>query len=94
LTVDPASATPLIAGELLFAGEAGFDASEAGRAGAVESSTYVTAELEQPETLPATSVAMALNVVEESSATATVIPVANVAAEAVAIAAPVHEAVV
>jgi hypothetical protein len=79
---------------LSFAGPAGVDAREVGSAGAVESSTYVTEELEQPETLPAASVAVALNVVEESSATAIVIPVANAAAEPVAAGAPVQVPVV
>jgi hypothetical protein len=95
LTVDPASAVPLIAGELLFAGPAGVDASEAGSAGAVESSTYVTEELEQPETLPAASVEVALNVVDVSSETATAMPgEENAAAVPVAVGAPVHVAVV
>jgi len=39
LTVEPASAVPEIAGELLFAGEAGEEPSDEGSAGAVESST-------------------------------------------------------
>jgi hypothetical protein len=39
LTVEPASATPEILGELSFAGETGVEPSEAGWAGAVESST-------------------------------------------------------
>ena len=94
MTVEPASAVPEMAGELLFAGPAGVAAREAGRAGAVESSTYVTEEVEQPLTLPAASVAVALNVVEPSSATATVIPVANAAAVPVAVAAPVQDPVV
>ena len=58
LTVEPASAAPLIEGLLLFAGEAGLTEREEGAAGAVESSTYAT-PLEQPETLPAVSVAVA-----------------------------------
>ena len=73
MTVEPASATPEILGELSFAGETGVEPSEAGSAGAVESSTYVT-PAEQPETLPAASVAVALKVVVESSDTATVRP--------------------
>jgi hypothetical protein len=48
--------------------------NEEGAAGAVESSTYVTELAEQPETFPAASVAVALKVVVESSATATVSP--------------------
>ena len=74
LTVDPASAEPEILGELSFAGPAGVEASDAGAAGAVESSTYVTEALEQLETLPDASVAVALKVVELSSETATVRP--------------------
>ena len=85
---------PEIAGELLLAGPAGVEASPEGFAGAVESSTYVTEELEQPEAFPAASVAVALKVVDESSATAAVIPVANVAAVPVAVGAPVQAAVV
>jgi hypothetical protein len=91
--VEPPSAEPLIAGELSFAGPAGVDASEDGATGAVESSTYVT-PAEQPETLPEASVAVALNVVVESSPTATVIPAAKVAAEPLAAGAPVQSAVV
>jgi hypothetical protein len=49
----------------------------------------VIEELEQPETLPDTSVAVALKVVVESSATATVRPgLKNAAAVPVAAAAP------
>jgi hypothetical protein len=93
LTVDPASAVPEIAGELLLAGPAGVAVRPEGFAGAVESSTYVT-PAEQPLTLPAASVAVALNVVDESSETAAVIPVANAAAVPVAVGAPVQPAVV
>ena len=74
MTVEPASALPEIFGLLSMAGPGGVEASEAGRAGAVESSTYVTEALEQPETLPDASVAVALKVVEVSSETATVRP--------------------
>ena len=49
---------PLIEGLLLFAGEAGLTERDEGAAGAVESSTYAT-PLEQAETLPAVSVAVA-----------------------------------
>jgi hypothetical protein len=84
----------VIAGLLLFAGDTGLEARDEGRAGAVESSTYVTELDEQPETLPAASVAVALNVVDESSETATVIPVANAAAVPVAAGPPVQEPVV
>ena len=77
-----------------FAGEAGVVPSPPGAFGLVESSTYVAEELEQPDTLPALSVAVALKVVVESSATATVMPVANVAAEPLAAGAPVQAAVV
>jgi hypothetical protein len=94
LTVDPASAEPEIFGELSFAGPAGVEAREAGSAGAVESSTYVTEEAEQPETFPAASVAVALNVVELSSATATVIPVAKAAAVPLTAGAPEQSLVV
>ena len=95
MTVEPASAVPEIEGELLFAGPTGVEASEAGRAGAVESSTYVTDEVEQPLTLPAASVAVALKVVEVSSETATVMPGdENAAAVPVAVGAPVHDPVV
>jgi len=54
----------------------------------------VTEEVEQPETLLAESVAVALKVVVESSATATAIPEANVAADPLAAGAPVQDAVV
>jgi hypothetical protein len=94
LTVDPASAVPEIDGELLFAGPAGVAASEAGSAGAVESSTYVTELVEQPLTFPAASVAVALKVVELSSETATLMPVAKAAAVPVAVGAPVQAPVV
>ena len=95
MTVEPASAVPEIAGELLFAGDTGLEASEVGSTGAVESSTYVTEAVEQPETLPAASVAVALNVVDVSSETATVIPGdANAAAVPVALGAPVQDPVV
>jgi hypothetical protein len=95
LTVEPASAVPEMAGELLFAGPTGVETSEAGSAGAVESSTYVTELAEQPETLPAASVAVALKVVVVSSETATVRPgLENAAAVPVAVGAPVHPAVV
>ena len=79
---------PLIAGELSFAGPAGVAESAIGSAGAVESSTYVV-PAEQLLTLPAASVAVALNVVDESSGTATASPgLENVAAEPVAAGAP------
>ena len=58
LTVEPASALPLIEGLLLFAGEAGLTESEEGAAGAAESSTYAIPE-EHEDTLPAASVAVA-----------------------------------
>ena len=78
-----------------MAGEAGLEASDAGSPGAVESSTYVTEELEQPETLPAASVAVALKVVELSFATAIVSPgLAKAAAVPVAAAAPEQSLVV
>jgi len=54
----------------------------------------VTEEVEQPETLPAASVAVALKVVDVSSATATAMPVAKAAAVPVAVGAPVQAAVV
>ena len=38
-TVDPASALPMIVGELLFAGDAGFVELTVGAVGAIESST-------------------------------------------------------
>jgi hypothetical protein len=54
----------------------------------------VTEELEQPETFPAASVAVALKVVEVSSETVTVSPgEAKTAAEPVATGPPVHAAV-
>ncbi len=94
-TVEPASAEPVISGLLSFAGETGLEASEAGSAGAVESSTYVTEELEQPETLPDASVAVALKVVELSLATAIVRPgLAKAAAVPVAAAPPEQSLVV
>ena len=95
MTVEPASAVPEIAGELLFAGDAGLEASDVGSPGAVESSTYVTEEVEQPETLPAASVAVALKVVLVSSETEPVMPGdAKAAAVPVAFGAPVQPAVV
>ena len=54
----------------------------------------MTEEAEQPETLPAASVAVALKVVDESSATATVIPVAKAAADPLAVGAPEQSFVV
>jgi hypothetical protein len=93
-TVEPASAAPEIEGELSFAGPAGLAASADGAVGELESSTYVTSEVEQPETLPAASVAVALKVVVESSGTATVMPVAKVAADPVAVGAPEQSLVV
>ena len=81
LTVDPASAEPLIAGELLFAGPAGVLERPVGAAGAVESSTYVAEDDEQADVLPDASLALAKNVVDVSSATETAMPgEANVAA--------------
>ena len=78
----------------MFAGPAGVAASDVGRAGAVESSTYVTEEVEQPETLPAASVAVALNVVDVLSETETVRPGdEKLAAVPVAAGAPVQPAV-
>jgi hypothetical protein len=82
----------VIAGLLSFAGEPGDDDNVLGAVGAVESSTYVT-PLEQVETLPAGSVAVALNVVVESSATETPIPAPpKLAALPVAVAAPEQSA--
>jgi hypothetical protein len=79
---------PEIFGELSFAGEAGVVESELGADGAVESSTYVT-PLEQLETLPAASVAVALKVDVESSATFAERPgEPNAAAPPVAVGAP------
>lgn len=95
MTVEPASAVPEIAGELLLAGPAGVAVSPDGFAGTVESSTYVMEEVEQPETLPAASVAVALNVVDVSSETETVKPgEEKFAAVPVAVGAPVQAAVV
>jgi hypothetical protein len=75
-------------GLLLFAGDAGVVLSALGAAGAVESSTYAM-PVEQPDTLPAASVAVALYVVELSSATETARPVeVNEPAVPVAAAAP------
>ena len=58
-TVEPASALPMIFGELLFAGEAGLVELTVGAAGASESSTYMIELVEQAETLPAASAAVA-----------------------------------
>src|SRR5207244_10658974 len=58
-TVEPASALPITLGELLFAGELGFVLDTVGATGAAESSTYVIELVEQAETLPAASVAVA-----------------------------------
>jgi hypothetical protein len=79
---------------LSFAGEAGVVPRPPGAFGLVESSTYVAEELEQPDTLPALSVEVALNVVVESSATPTAIPVANVAPEPLTRGAPEQSLVV
>ena len=88
MTVEPASAVPRTFGELLLAGEDGETESELGAFGALESSTYVT-PAEQADVLPEASVAVALNVVLESSATEAVMPgLAKVAAEPVAAGAP------
>jgi hypothetical protein len=85
----------VISGLLSFAGETGLEASEAGSAGAVESSTYVTEEVEQAEALPAASVAVALKVVELSLETAIVSPgLAKAAAVPVAAAPPEQSLVV
>jgi hypothetical protein len=93
-TVEPASAEPVISGLLSLAGETGLEPSALGSAGAVESSTYVTEEVEQPETLPAASVTVALKVVDVSSDTGTVRPgEAKTAADPVAEAPPVQAAV-
>ena len=70
MTVEPPSAAPLTAGEFSFAGESGSVSVRTGSSGAAESSTYVTELEEQLEVLPAASVAVAWNVVVESSATA------------------------
>jgi hypothetical protein len=88
LTVEPASAEPVISGSFSFAGEPGEEFSALGAAGAVESSVYAT-PLEQLETLPAASVAVALKVVDESSATLTLSPAPpNAAAPPVVTGAP------
>jgi hypothetical protein len=92
--VEPASAEPEISGLLSLAGETGLDASEVGSAGAVESSTYVTEELEQPLTLPDASVDVALKVVEESFATAIVSPGEEKAAAVPVAAAPPEQSLV
>jgi hypothetical protein len=94
LTVEPASAVSVISGKLSLPGEAGAVARDDGAAGAVESSTYATPD-EQPEAFPAASVAVAKNVRDESSGTATAIPgEANVAAVPEAATALVHEELV
>jgi hypothetical protein len=81
-------------GLLSFAGEAGVVASALGAAGAVESSTYVT-PLEHADVLPAASVAVVLNVVVESFATAAARPgEENDAAEPLAAGAPEQSEVV
>ena len=67
LTVEPASAVPVIRGSLLFAGEAGVVPRAEGAAGAAESSTYEIDE-EQLDWLPAASVARAVYEVVELSA--------------------------
>jgi hypothetical protein len=95
LTLEPASAVPETLGESSLAGEAGVESSEEGAAGALESSTYVTELAEQFETFPATSVDVALKVVELSSETATVIPgLANAAAVPLAATEPEQSVVV
>jgi hypothetical protein len=58
-TIVLASAVPLIVGLLLFTGEVGVELPTVGTAGAVESSTYISVEVEQAEALPAASVAVA-----------------------------------
>ena len=85
---------PERAGELLLAGLDGVAARPEGFTGAVESSTYMTYALEQPETLPAASAAVALKVVDVSSETETVSPgEEKLAALPVAVGAPVQAAV-
>ena len=94
MTVEPNSAVPRIFGELLLAGEDGEVESELGALGALESSTYVT-PLEHGDGFPAASVAVALNVVLELSATDIAKPgLAKVAAEPVAAAEPEQSEVV
>src|SRR3954454_9517461 len=77
LTVEPDSAWPTISGLLSLAGPTGLVAARCGDSGAVESSTYVTAPVEQAETLPASSVTVAWKVVVVSSSTWAAIPVAE-----------------
>ena len=66
MIVAPASAAPVIFGALLLAGEAGDGSRPLGALGGVESSTYATPD-EQADVLPAASVAVTWNVVDESS---------------------------
>jgi multisubunit Na+/H+ antiporter MnhC subunit len=93
LTVEPASAVPVMLGLLLFAGDAGVEPNPLGAVGSVESSTYVY-PIEQAEVLFAASVAVALNVVELSPATDTDRPAAKLAAEPLATGAPEQSLVV
>jgi hypothetical protein len=81
----------MIFGLLLLAGDTGAELETVGAAGGLESSTYVTELLEQFETLPAASVAVAQNVVVELSATEAEMPApAKVAAPPVPATALVH----
>ena len=94
-TVDPASAVPATNGVVLVPGEAGVVLLMVTRAGAVESLTYARELVEQPEVLPAGSVAVALNVVVLFAVTVTGRPgEPNADAVPVAAGGPVHPAVV
>ena len=73
-TLEPDSAVPLILGESSADPEPGSESFTVGGTGALESSTYVADDDEHGDSLPASSVAVALSVVVVSLSTATGIP--------------------
>ena len=74
MTVAPPAALPITFGWLAFAGDAGDVDDNVGAAGGVESSTYETEVVEQADSFPAASVAVAYKFVVVSLGTVTEIP--------------------
>ena len=91
LIVEPASALPATVTAVAGDGEAGETDSELGAPGAIVSLVKLTAD-EQAETLPAASVAFALQVLVELSPAVTEIPAAKSASVPLATAEPVQVA--
>jgi len=89
LTVEPASALPVTLTAVAEDGETGEVASELGAAGGVESLVKLTGA-EQAETLPAASVAVAVQVLVELAPAVTEMPLAKLAAVPVATGEPVQ----